>query len=98
MCKEDGWDEKLLNRGFTEYKFSTPVPLVPGRAMVPNDVNADESDRPWVESPEPMTLNLAGRSFWFHTKEAEQPAESWIPHYRVFRHLSRTSFSAMGFT
>jgi len=99
MCKEDGWDEKLLNRGFTEYKRPTAGGTpVPGRAMIPNDVNADDTDRPWVPSPEPMTLDLSGRSFWFDTKELGNLPEEWIPHYRVFRHLTRTSFTALGFT
>lgn len=90
IIREEGWDDVLLNRGI--------YVIVDGerkKAEVKNSTVDAGDERAWITVTEPVTLNSAGQNEDLYIKL--NPAGTFVPHYRVFRHLNFTSFSALGF-
>lgn len=97
MLKEEGWDDALLNKGFY---YLQPIGLGAtkrARVTVPNGIDEAGNERPWKFAEEPVVLNVNGRHLaeWLFTGNAEV---DFVPHYRKFRYLNRTSFTALGFS
>lgn len=132
IINEDGWDDKILHRGFfcrADLHFLTRdddgnvLPKAEWewegkkRCMVENGNAEDAVERPFVESPEACVLNKRGITItqwtqktnregeridamgetWYPNSGLGHLEETFVPHYRVFRHLERTSFAAWGF-
>ena len=90
LINTDGWDDKLLNRGF--YNI---YPGIKTRCMQKNGFADGTSDeRPYVVSEEPVALNIDGED----RLNVEEGAETFEEHYRWFSHLTYTSFTALGFS
>jgi hypothetical protein len=97
LINTKGWDDRLLNAGFYCLNMLTDVKE---RCKEKNGL-ADETgdERPLVNSEEPVALDIDG----YDRRQIEDPPapfipDTFVPHYRYFRHLTRTSFTALGFT
>lgn len=91
LINSEGWDDKLLNRGFYCLGRTTGIKE---RCMVKNGLFEGTSDeRPYIPSEEPVSLNVNS----FDRRSVEEVG-TFAEHYRFFRHLSYTSFGALGFT
>ncbi len=101
IVKDDGWDESVLNKGFYYWAPLSPSGFKKERVLVPNGIDEDGNERPWVYAEEPVVLNLAGMHLAKFVKIGTSPhggAEAdFVPHYRKFRYHSAVSFSALGF-
>lgn len=92
LIKEEGWDEKILNRGF----YCRHIPSnVKERCKVKNGI-ADETadERPLVNSEEPVALDIDDHD---RRQVEDELSGTFVEHYRFFRHLTYTSFGALGF-
>lgn len=100
VVKEDGWDESLLNKGFYYWEPLAGGGFKKSRVLIPNGIDDDGNEKPWIYAEEPVVLNLDGMYLSkFLTLPGPGHAESdFVPHYRKFRHHSAVSFSALGFT
>ena len=92
LINTKGWDERLLNAGFYCFNITNGTKE---RCKVKNGL-ADETadERPLVNSEEPVALDENG----LDRRQVEDAMGTFVPHYRYFRHLTRTSFTALGFT
>lgn len=93
LIKEEGWDEKILNRGF----YCRHIPSnVKERCKVKNGI-ADETadERPLVNSEEPVALDIDDHD---RRQVEDELSGTFVEHYRFFRHLTYTSFGALGFS
>jgi len=91
LIRTEGWDESLLNRGFYSFSVTNGVKQ---RCLIKNGL-ADESadERPYIYAEEPVSLDQAGVD-----RTQYSTPDDFVPHFRRFRYLQRTSFSALGFT
>lgn len=99
VIKDDGWDESLLNKGFYYWEPLDGGGFKKSRVLVPNGIDDEGNDRPWVYAEEPVVLNADGMYLSkFVTLPGPGHAESdFVPHYRKFRYHPAISFSALGF-
>lgn len=101
VVKDEGWDDSLLNKGFYYWE-----PLVGGgfkksRVLVPNGIDEEGEEKPWVYAEEPVVLNVDGMHLakFLTLSPPEDHGESdFVPHYRKFRYQPAISFSALGFS
>lgn len=92
LVNNEGWDDKLLNRGFYCLGIHTGIKT---RCLIKNGVFEGTSDeRPLVPSEEPVALN----SDSYDRRSREDAGGTFVEHYRFFRHLNYTSFNALGFS
>lgn len=90
LINPEGWDDKLLNRGF--YCFDR-VTGVKQRCLVKNGLFEGSSDeRPYIPSEEPVSLDVNSID-----RRQREEVGAFVEHFRFFRHLNFTSFSALGF-
>ncbi len=97
IVKDDGWDDSLLNKGFYYWDELVGGGFKKSRALVPNGIDDDGNERPWVYAEEPVVLNLAGMHLQRHLQLGRSEAD-FVPHYRKFRYQPAISFSALGFS
>lgn len=91
LLNPEGWDEKLLNRGFYCKNLASGVKE---RCLVKNGMFEGSSDeRPYIPSEEPVALDANS----IDRRQREAVPAAFVEHYRFFRHLTYTSFSALGF-
>lgn len=91
LINPDGWDEKLLNRGFYCLGRTTGIKT---RCLVKNGLFEGTSDeRPYIPSEEPVSLDHNS-----YDRRSVEEVGTFAEHYRFFRHLTYTSFSALGFS
>lgn len=108
LIKEDGWDEKILNRGFYSYQIGTHLDEHPVKKIckVKNGLadpeDSESNEFPYKNVEEPVSLNVQGIDRHQHESYFDAHPELYPlvfePHYRWFRHLTYTSFAALGFT
>jgi hypothetical protein len=91
MLREEGWDESLLNRGFYCFDATNGVKK---RCMIKNGLADGSTDeRPYVFAEEAVALDENGVD-----RTQYLDPDTFVPHFRRFRYLQRTSFTALGFT
>ena len=100
VIKDDGWDESILNKGFYYWQPLTGGGFKRQRVLIPNGIDDEGNERPWVYAEEPVVLDKDGMYLAkFVTLPGAGHAESdFVPHYRKFRYHTAISFSALGFT
>ena len=92
VLKPEGWDDVVLNQGLIIIKSGTPE-----RAMLYDGLDVDSDERPLVQATEPVPLNSSSRNRDSYDT-ASPDYTNFTPHYRVFRHLTYTAFSAYAFS
>ena len=102
IIREEGWDDKILNRGFYVL-VSVPIVgigtiSVRQRALVRNGGTDAGDEREWVEPTDPVTLDANSLNQEMYQQLNPSDPSGFTPHWRFFRHLNFTSFSSFGFT
>jgi hypothetical protein len=91
LIRTEGWDESLLNRGFYCFGVTNGVKK---RCLIKNGLaDETEDERPYVYAEEPVSLDENGVD---RTQYVDP--DTFVPHFRKFRYMQRTSFTALGFT
>jgi hypothetical protein len=111
LINTDGWDKKILNAGFYSYKLpgcdvgTFPNGFDPDKEkkfIMVEDGLAEETSEPnqFKKTAEPVSINLNGVDRYQHDRwlRDNPGGAAFVPHFRWFRHLTRTSFTALGFT
>jgi len=94
LLKEDGWDEEILNKGFFWLHPDGPTKE---RVRLPNGIDEEGNDRPWTFAEEPVSLNVDGVYLDQWVESGNDP-DTFVPHFRYFRHMEEISFTALGFS
>lgn len=92
LLRPEGFDEELLNAGWNCFDINNGARR---RCKEPNGLNDDGTERPWRWTEQPVSLDENGVDKYQYP-EAER--DTFVAHYRKFRHLTRVSFSALGFS
>lgn len=100
LINTDGWDTKILNRGFYSFIKNTFTDKKVRTMMSNGEADETGDDRPEIETAEPVALDVESIDHFQHKKfhVINPPDPGFVPHFRWFRHLTRTSFTALGFT
>lgn len=90
LLRPEGFDEELLNAGWNCFDIDNGERR---RCQEPNGLDADGQERPWRFTEQPVSLDENGVD-----RNQYADPNTFVAHYRKFRHLTFTSFSALGFT